>query len=76
MAAPANVELTIHDIAGRLVARVVDGVQSAGAHEVPWELPAGLDADFKGNVFGPGSAWAARHSPATRAAALDVRRSR
>jgi hypothetical protein len=51
MAGAGNVELTIHDVAGRLVARLVDGVQSAGSHEVPWELPAGPDAAFKGNVL-------------------------
>ena len=39
------VRLTVYDLAGRVVARLVDGVQAAGAHEAPFEgagLPSGV----------------------------------
>lgn len=42
---PARVRLTVYDVLGRTVTTLVDGVQPAGRHAVPFEagaLPAGL----------------------------------
>jgi len=33
---PSRVRLSVHDVAGRLVAVLVDGLQEAGPHEVAW----------------------------------------
>jgi hypothetical protein len=38
--AEAHVRLSVYDIMGRQVARLVDGVQSAGEHELRWQPPA------------------------------------
>lgn len=35
--APATVRIVIHDLAGRAVRVLVDGVQNPGAHEVTWD---------------------------------------
>jgi hypothetical protein len=42
--AQAHVELTIHDVSGRTVARLVDGVRPAGSHDAAWDsqAPAGV----------------------------------
>jgi hypothetical protein len=45
LAAPSQVRLTLHDVQGREVARLIDGVRSAGAHAVPLSgrgLPSGV----------------------------------
>jgi FlgD Ig-like domain len=34
----AAVRLAIHDVTGRQVRELVSGTQSAGTHEVPWDL--------------------------------------
>ncbi|MEP0545295.1 MAG: YCF48-related protein [Rhodothermales bacterium] len=42
--APADVELTVYDVLGRRVARLLSGLQPAGHHEVRWDaagLPSG-----------------------------------
>lgn len=36
LAAPAHVELTAHDVAGRRVARIAAGTFAAGAHAITW----------------------------------------
>ena len=38
---PGPVDLRIYDISGRLVAKVVDEVQSAGDHLASWDVPVG-----------------------------------
>jgi photosystem II stability/assembly factor-like uncharacterized protein len=40
LAAPGDVEMTVHDILGRVVARPVRTMQSAGRYEVPFEAQA------------------------------------
>jgi hypothetical protein len=45
LARPALVRLAIYDVAGREVARLVDGLEEPGRHAVPWvagEAPAGV----------------------------------
>lgn len=41
---PGAVRLTLHDLAGRRVAQLVDEVQAAGAHEVPWNAGGAVPA--------------------------------
>jgi len=48
---PSEVELSVHDIAGRKVASVVEGEQSAGPHEVSWRLASGSLASGAGGVL-------------------------
>ncbi len=36
LGAPNRVELTIHDVTGRAVARLIDGVRSSGSHVATW----------------------------------------
>jgi len=45
LAAPGHVRLTVYDVGGRAVARLVDGEQGAGSHEVGFDgagLPSGV----------------------------------
>jgi hypothetical protein len=48
LAAASDVRLTIHDAAGRLVRRLVDGWQESGAHQTSWDGRAG------DTIAGPG----------------------
>lgn len=51
LAEPGPVSLGIYDLAGRLVARLVDGVEPAGAHQATWDLSAHPEARQAGAVL-------------------------
>lgn len=51
LAEPGPVLLGIYDLAGRLVARLVDGVEPAGAHQATWDLSAYPGARQAGGVL-------------------------
>jgi hypothetical protein len=46
-----HVRLTVHDVAGRWVSRVLDGPQPAGTHSVTWAVPVGEAGAGRGSVL-------------------------